>query len=532
MIISYLLMNQPFGIDAGGVFKFRLILSVAILFLSSLVNLRAETVVPLITPTQQSTENKTEAAPDLGFGPMKKDTSTNAPLGEGLGIIPTDPNVDALVNDHLDPILPIDPIILESEPSTDIPLELLGSENDLLVDDSLPSSDFIYQPWMPNGGSFNSGISRGLFSGFSNSPGTIPLSGSLLDDLGKGFSFSAALNGTYDSNPSQGYSTPADSDRGDYFTTFGGTLAYRSAASTWTYAAKYSGAYNQYLNQTNLSGYSQNASASLNYESGPVSSGIALGVNYGSGANRNYASVVDEISYIYAMNARYRVSAKTSLTGNFSYSNSDASGGSNTGSMDIGLSALWHYSPLTEFGPGVRYTQRSGDLQQDRTTIGPTLALNYKLSTKISLESAIGIDFVSYDGGGSSDTSLFASIGLNYRASSLWWLSFSLLRDSQASYSTVNEFEETTALRLGYNRKIRRALWTLGMGWETRTSENPTLAPTQPDKDYLTLDTGLSMPIFSGSTNGSIFLRYSEQNGGNVDSWDSFQLGFGINRSF
>jgi hypothetical protein len=185
MTINYLLMNQPFRIDTGGGFGFRLILLRAMVFLSLLFNLRAETVVPLITPTQQSTENKTEPAPDLGFGPLPKDASANTPEGDGSGVMPTDPNVDALVNDHLDPLAPLDPMILGSEPSTDIPLEILGSENDLLSDDSLATSDFIYQPWMPNGGSFNSGISRGLFSGFNNSPGSIPLSGSVIDNLDK-----------------------------------------------------------------------------------------------------------------------------------------------------------------------------------------------------------------------------------------------------------------------------------------------------------------------------------------------------------
>lgn len=88
-----------------------------------------------------------------------------------------------------------------------------------------------------------------------------------------------------------------------------------------------------------------------------------------------------------------------------------------------------------------------------------------------------------------------------------------------------------------YKRKIRRASWTLGLGWETTTSDNPAgTATTRPDRTYLSLDTVLSMPIFDDSTSLSLFMRYSEQSGdqGGVgnESWDSFQAGFGITRSF
>ncbi len=537
MTINDLLRNQPLRIDATDRRGIRRILLGMMILSSSLFELGAETVTPLVTPSitpaQESPEKKPEPEPVLGFTPLSKDAPTTPPAGAGLGVLPGDPNAEPIVDNQTDPLAPIDPTTLGYDSSADIPLELQDPANDPFSNDPMATNDFAHLPWTPAGGAAGPSISRGLFSGFSSVPGSNLLGGGVLNTLDEGFGFSTALSGTYDSNPSQGYSTPANSGQGDFFTTLGGTVAYRSTASTWTYAANYSGAYNQFLDQTDLSGYNQSAAASLNYESGPMTAGVTLGINYGSGANRNYASVVDEISYIYGLHARYRISAKTSITGHFSQSINDASGGASTGTIDLGASALWAYSPLTEFGPGIRYTHRSGDLQQDRSTIGPTFAVNYKLTTKISLNSIIGMDFVSYENVGSSDTFLFSSIGLNYRASSLWGMSLSLLRDTQASYSTPNEFDETTALRLGYNRNIRRAVWTLGMGFETRASENPNpLAVTRPDRDYLTFDTGLSMPIFSGTTNASMFMRYSDQSGAAIDSWDSFQMGFGINRSF
>jgi hypothetical protein len=112
-------------------------------------------------------------------------------------------------------------------------------------------------------------------------------------------------------------------------------------------------------------------------------------------------------------------------------------------------------------------------------------------------------------------------------------MNLSLLRDSQASYSTAGEFEETTALRLGYNRKIRRANWSLGAGWETRSTEFSSGPSGQrPDRDYLTFDTSLSMPVFADTCNAGIFLRYSDQNGERNESWDSLQTGITIIRGF
>ena len=112
-------------------------------------------------------------------------------------------------------------------------------------------------------------------------------------------------------------------------------------------------------------------------------------------------------------------------------------------------------------------------------------------------------------------------------------MNLSLLRDVEASYSNAGEFEETTALRLGYNRSIRRAVWTIGMGFENRVSNNPNpLIPDQPDRNYLTFDTGLGMPIFSGTTHANIFMRYSDLDAGGANSWDSMQIGCGLNRKF
>jgi hypothetical protein len=372
--------------------------------------------------------------------------------------------------------------------------------------------------------------------GFSDRSGALPSGGGWFEDLRDGFNFAATLAGTYDSNPSLGYGSGTDTGEGDFFSTLGGSASYQSRASTWTYGANYSGSYSQYLNQTDLSGYNQNAGGSLNYEGGRFSASLNGGINFGSGANREYAAVVDEISFNYGLSARYRLSSKTSLTGNFSQNLTSASGdsSSDTSSFSLGASALWRYSELTEFGPGIRYSMQSGDTQVDRSSIGPMMTLNYQLSRKVSLNSQLGLDFAEYEGGESADPSVSTALALDYRASLLWGMNLSLNRNTTADPGRAGQFNEITALRVGYHRKIRRAAWDLGVSYETNTSVAPDslTGGAGDDRDYLRFDTSLGMPVFGDSCNARVFIGYRDQSGETADSFDSIQTGFSISRGF
>jgi hypothetical protein len=397
-------------------------------------------------------------------------------------------------------------------------------------------------PWDTSNGLGGTPFSAAGFgarpSGFSGPSAGFAGSDTLLT-LKDGLSLSAMLSGTYDTNPSQGYGPVGDSGQGDFFMTLGGTAAYLSKASEWTYGATYTGGYNQFFNQTDLSGYNQNAGASVNYQGGPFTATFNVGCDIGSGANRYYASVVDEIRFNYGLNARYRISSKTSLTGNFSQNFTSASGGGSSGtdSFNLGASALWRYSPLTEFGPGIRYTSQSGDTQQGRTSIGPTMTVNYKLSKKVSLNSQVGVDFAEYEDGQSADPTLAMLIGLNYQASRLWGMNLSLNRSTEADPARAGQYSEMTSLRIGYNRRIRRAVWNLGLSYETTTTEVPDQVttgydPNVADRDYLSFDTSLGMPVFADTCNASVFIRYSDHSGSASETWDSLQTGFSISRSF
>lgn len=356
----------------------------------------------------------------------------------------------------------------------------------------------------------------------------------LLDGLKLTTSFSSY----YNTNVAPTQNTADNSQaKDDFILSLGGTLNYLSKASALTFGGNYHGNYNQYFNHSAYSGYSQGGGMVVNYEGGRFSISGTVGMSIAQGSNSNYSSAfVEQTTVNSALTARYRLSPKTSLVGNFSQNFTTASGGnySDTSSYTLGASALWKYSPLTEFGPGIRYTYRTGSSQLGRTSVGPTLSVNYKLSKKVALNSRFGMDFSSYEDGTSADPTFSASLGVNYQASKLWGMNFSLYRDTQADPSSAGAYTEVTSLRLGCHRKVRRATWNVGTSYRMNSSVLPGNAASsnRPDQDYLTLDTSLGMPLFSNTTYGSVFLQFNDQRGSVTNTWSSIQAGFSINRSF
>lgn len=373
-------------------------------------------------------------------------------------------------------------------------------------------------------------------SGFTGSPSGLPVGGGLGDSILDGFGIGATFSTRYESNVTQSPGMPIAPILDDFILSAGLNLNYLSKAAAWTFGGNYRGSYDGYINQSDYSGFNQGAGLVANYNGGRISASITGALDFDRGANRYYSSsnFVERTNISTSANVRYRLSSKTAIQGNIGQSFSTSSGDyDDTQSYDLGLSALWRYSPLTEWGPGLRYTVRTGSSQLDRTSVGPTVTVNYKLSSKISMNSRIGVDFASYEGGGSSDPMVAASIGMNYAASKLWGMNFSLFRDAQADPSQAGAFTEVTALRLGCNRKIRRATLNLGCGYEMNTSEFPAdKTSSRGDRDYITFDASLGMPIFSNTTSASLFIRYNDQSGSITDSWDSFSTGLSLSRSF
>jgi len=371
-------------------------------------------------------------------------------------------------------------------------------------------------------------------SGF-NTPPAAYHTGRGGDSILRGFGLAVNLSGTYDSNVTQSSGAGWNTKTDDFITSLGGSLSYMSQADVWTFGGSYTGAYNFYESNSDFNGYTQGGSLIANYNGAKLSATLATGLSTGRGGNRylGTSDFVEQDQINVSLVARYVYSPKTILTADAGHGFTSTSGGnfSDTNASYLGFAALWRYSPLTEFGPGIRFTQASGGGSNTRTSFGPTLNLNYRYSSKLSLTSQLGLDFADYSQIGSSEASVSASLGLNYQASPLWGMNLSLFRNSQADPSVSGSFREVTAVRLGYTRKIRRATLGLGLSYENSTASNGGVVGTRPDRDYFSVDGSLGMRIFANTTDASIFMRYSDQSASN-ESFEALQVGFMLSRGF
>lgn len=375
----------------------------------------------------------------------------------------------------------------------------------------------------------------GLPSGFDSFPGGFPIGGRS-SGLLSGFSLAATLSGMYDSNVTRSSGFGGRPVVDDFITSLGGSLSYMSRARVWTFGGSYSGSYNIYADNSDFNGYTQNGALVGNYNGGKLSASLTTGLSTGRGGNRNLgiSDFVEQTQINVSLAARYVYSTKTTISADAGHRFSTASGGnfSDTRSTNLGLAALWRYSPLTEFGPGIRFTRTGGGGNNNRTSLGPTLNLNYKATAKLSANARVGLDFVDYSQAGSSDSFVSASIGVNYQASPLWGMNLALFRDAQADPSVAGSFRESTAIRLGYTRKIRRASLGLGLSYENSTAANGQPGVARPDRDFFSIDGSIGMLIFANTTSASAFIRYSDQSAGATESYDAFQTGFSLSRSF
>jgi hypothetical protein len=266
---------------------------------------------------------------------------------------------------------------------------------------------------------------------------------------------------------------------------------------------------------------------------------LSIGLSYDRGSNRYYDSeYVGLFNISTGFNVRYTLSPKTTLQGNIGTSFSTTSDGDfdNSGSFDAGLSALYRYSPKTEFGPGIHYGYQSSDEGGNaRTSLGPTFTTNYKLSQLISLNSVIGVDFSSYEDGESTDAGMTGSLGVSYTPPAPWSMNLSLYKGMQPDAANEGGYIDTTSLSLGYNRPIRRASWSVSVSYNFDSSDDGGGGADSSGSDggSWSLSSSLGMGIFANTCQGSIFASYSDQSGGsNGDSYASTSVGFSISRSF
>ncbi len=376
-----------------------------------------------------------------------------------------------------------------------------------------------------------------VFSGYSN-PGTLGFrdAGNFSDEGLVGMlpdlDIRCASSLFYDSNISQ---APADGlypEETDFILSVSPSIEWNKRNSVWNFGLGCSASYNEYLDHSDFSGLDYGFSGNAGYNAGNLDLATSFRQSFNQGANRYYGASVATQSYGFSTTASYVVSRKTSLVAswNSSWSSPDEGFGA-TENHSLGLSAMWRYSPLLQFGPGLRLARASGDYQNDRDSWGPTISVNYRLTRKVSLNGSLGLDVVNYDG--ESDNGCSGNIGAVYNLNRFWGFDLAFNKDVTADGSLPGLFRDTTGVRIGVNRKIRHATARLGLGYEhaAYTGGSGSVLPSA--LDYATVDCSLSMPVFKDAASATVFLRYQDNASDDLNrDWNGFQLGCSIGYQF
>lgn len=366
-------------------------------------------------------------------------------------------------------------------------------------------------------------------SGFSELPaGMLPPGNVLLE----GLSYSVSSGYTYDSNLFQGSGGPGSPIEDDIILSFAPGMTYRTQGSTWALGLRGSLNYSSFLNHDDLGGLGYDGAVDLTYAQQPLTLSASMGYGLDQGVNRSYGSkYVETERFNGSLRASYRLSPKTSLDARLGHSFSVPDGGfTTTESTNFDITAMWKATPLITVGPGIGWSWQGGDTQATRETVGPLLRLTYKLSQKVALDGSFGLDFAEFGDTGRSDTSFSNRLGINYRASSLWGMNLSFSQGTEADGASAGNFRETTAWRIGVNRKIRRANLGLGLSYETNATVTPTGAGAAGERDYLRFDSSLSMPVFWQRAQATTFVSWNQESGGR--EWDGVRFGISLSAAF
>ena len=279
-----------------------------------------------------------------------------------------------------------------------------------------------------------------------------------------------------------------------------------------------------------LNGGYQSSRAKLLFNAGYASTG---------GVNRFVGNFFEQTSISSNLTGDYTISPKTSFELSLRQNSvgSETQGFADTSSTTFRVAALWQATPLIRLGPGFRYGLRTAEVggpiqDQELTVAGPALRLDYKLSTKVNLTSNVGLGFADTPSG--DDDLLNFRVGLNYRASSLWGLNLSMIRDTQATLFARGGFDQISSYRFGYTRKIRSARLNLGVSYEDRAPQGVTqVVAGFRDSSFLNYTASLGLPIFGDAVDLSLNLAWRDfDTTETLQSWNGLQSGLSLAWSF
>ena len=369
-----------------------------------------------------------------------------------------------------------------------------------------------------------------LPTGFSR-PGQVSSANRIEGESMKGLDFSLGFDAVYDSNAGQDSGGFGDPIRSDFILVPSLSAAYRAGHRRWTFGGDFDLSRDEYLDLSGFSATNYALSGYGSYSSKKLQASFTTGISRDAGINRQNNSFLQLFSFSHSLQARYRLSGNTSVGAAWTGRDSESltSGFADTSSKTASLYATWKLSRRTELGPGFRWGTRTGANDAKLKVMGPTLKLNYGLSSKLDLRSTVGLDSTD-SSSGDDDQLLNWSLALKYHASSRWGLDLSMIQDTQGSLAINGGFDEVTAFRLTHWRRILRSRFESSLGYNRRESA-PGLAGVGGANNFDNLEArcALTMPVYRDAMELELSLAYRQLDSEVSDlSWDGWQFGVGI----
>lgn len=336
-------------------------------------------------------------------------------------------------------------------------------------------------------------------------------------------------------NQADGFTT---SIQDDLITTLGGKASWKGDFRDVSVGIDLDASYDGYADHDEYSGLDYGIELSSAYKGGALDVKGSFGFSSVQGIERYTGTLSDREVADFRLEAGFALSAKTSLEASLLLSDSQlsSSGGAalqDSSRRELLLGVAWQASPLSRLTLDLRSTGIDTETSGSRSTLGPSISLDYQLTEKIDLDARLGIDFADSSVAGITDSMASGGIGLAYQLDPLWTFKLNFNHDTEAVESRAGGFREYSRFRFGVTRRILDL--QLDVGWFREDSDTSgSGAPGSGESlAYEGYDASLSYPLFGGNGKAALFVR-CQNNDSNLPgrNWDGNQTGLSLIRNF
>jgi hypothetical protein len=468
-------------------------------------------IMPLITPLAPSTQTPIEGAPLVIEGDVAPDAN-----GAADNVVGADPTGEAPTEAGVE----------------DLPLP--ESEQEQIVS-SLTDELFLSQSLSTLSSSLAPSLNLGSNAGSISEMAGLIAPGMPASYSKKGISFNADLSQVFDTNPLR--APESNNPESDWITTGAISVAYQPVVKgVWSLTGNYRGGYNSYAKNSDVNGIFQNGAAVLMYDGARMNSIFRGGLTMNTGASRDVQAIVDQQNYNISNTTRYALSQKTSIEEEIYYGINEFSGvfDQRMESYTGRITGIWQYSPLTEFGLGVKTSFQTIGANSNLSTTGPSILANYQLSRRIQLHMDATVNAGKFNDA-ISKTIVDANFSATYSPTQLWTASLNLRRGNYPLFvNAQSNLQTNNGINLSISRRLQKSYLTAAFGYELAnvTQFNNSAAAVKLERTFSTFALSYTRPIYLDRVFGTLSCNYSDQSGNFDRVFQAEQLGLSITYAF